>query len=438
MAGDRAKEIYANNEAAAFYERALDSLARLEGHSKVERVEVLGDLASVQFEAGWYQQAMKSLREAIRYLPDAPVTEADLRLKLARGYHRMGALSLALRETALGLKLVEGSDQLEARRAAARLRAVRAGLFGDQFRPRMALKMGLLAVEDAEASGELEALARAYTKIDEAYQILGQRDLAVHEERALEIFEELGDLPGILLLAINLGVQAYADGRWDDAVAMYSKAQDVARRSGNESGEGAAAANLGEVLISRGKLDEAYVVLQEARRVLRGQKVIAFALFAETQLGRLLMEQGDTDAAVTTLMQIIEEAHRIGQPFFAVDASVHLADALARSDEPQRALDVIEEAKELAGEDAVLYEVPLERLRARAFLAMDRPEEASTHIERALKSAREQRLVYEEALLLLLEADATRDRLALEEAEDLLKGLGASASQFQRLPSPML
>jgi class 3 adenylate cyclase/tetratricopeptide (TPR) repeat protein len=438
MAGDRAKEIYANHEAAAFYERALDSLARLEGHSKAERVEVLGDLATVQFEAGSYEQAMKSLREAIRHLPDDPVTEADLRLKLARGYHRMGALSLALRETALGLKLVEGSDQVETRRAAARLRAVRAGLFGDQFRPRKALKMGLLAVEDAEASGELEALARAYTKIDEAYQILGKRDLAVHEERALEIFEELGDLPGILLLAINLGVQAYADGRWDDAIAMYSKAQDVARRSGNESGEGAAAANLGEVLISRGQLDEAYVVLQEARRVLRGQKVIAFALFAETQLGRLLTEKGDTDAAVSALMRVIEEAHGIGQPFFAVDASVHLADALARSGESDRALEVIEEAKELAGEDAALYEVPLERLRASALLGMNRPEEAVAHIEPALESAREQRLVYEEALLLLLLADATGDRLALEEAGNLLEGLGASTPQFHRLPSPTL
>ncbi len=72
--------------------------------------------------------------------------------------------------------------------------AVRAGLLSDQFRPRMALKMGLQAVDEAETSGEAGALARAYTKIDEAYQILGMRDDAVHEERALEIYEELGDL----------------------------------------------------------------------------------------------------------------------------------------------------------------------------------------------------------------------------------------------------
>ena len=323
----------------------------------------------------------------------------------------MDALSLALRETALGLKLVEESDAAEARKATARLRAVRAGVLSDQFRPRMALKVGLQAVEEAEASGELEALARAYTKIDEAYQILGQRDQAIHEERAMEIFEELGDLSGITLLAINLGVQAYSDGRWDDAISMYSKAQEVSRRSGDISAEGAAAANLGEVLISRGRFGEAETVLQEARRVLRGQKVIAFALFAETQLARLMMERGELQSAVDALEQIIEEANRIGQPFFAVDASVHLADAYTRSAEPLRAIEAITVAEDLAGEDAVLYEVPFERLRAQALVAMGQSEDALGHIEPALAIAHEQRLVYEVALLLVYQGtDGSRRR----------------------------
>jgi tetratricopeptide (TPR) repeat protein len=400
---------------------------------------VLTDLARVQYEAGLYEEAMIALRQAIRLLSDDPVARADRRLDLARSYQRMGALSQALRETALGLKLVEQSDLPEARRATARLRALRTGLLSDQFRPRMALKVGLQAVEEAEAIGEMDALARAYTKIDEAYQILGQRDQAIHEERALEIFEELGDLPGILLLAINLGVQAYADGRWDHAIAMYSKAQAVSRRSGNISAEGAATANLGEVLISQGRFDEAEVVLQESRRVLRGQKVIGFALFAETQLARLTMERGDYQAAVNALVQVIEEADRIGQPFFAVDASVHLADAYTRLGEPLQALEAIAVAEDLAGEDAALYEVPLQRLRAQALIVMGQPEDALSLIEPALMSAREQRLVYEEALLLTIKAqtgDGNSD--VSEEANRLLRDLGAFPPYVQRLPSPML
>jgi predicted ATPase/class 3 adenylate cyclase len=437
MAGDRAREIYANHEAAAFYERALQAAARLDWVEPSERREVLTSLARVEYEAGSFDRAMRALREAIRLARDDPLAAADLRLELARCYQRIGALSQALRQTSLGLGLVAGIDRVEARRATARLRALRTGVLSDQFRPRMALEVGLLAVEDAEASGEMDALARAYTKIDEAYQILGQRDRAVHEERALEIFEELGDLSGILLLAINLGVQAYADGRWDDAIAMYSKAQEVARRSGNVAGEGAAAANLGEVLISRGQFDQAETLLQESRRVLRGQNVLGFALFAETQLGRLLMERGDLDGAVAALRRVIEEADRIGQDFFAVDASVHLADAVTRAGEPLEALAIIDRAAELAGEDAALYEVPLERLRAGALVAQEQPAEALTHIDPALASAREQRLAYEEALLLVIKAE-TGDGEALEEARRLLEGLGASETHVHRLPSPTL
>ena len=438
MAGDRARENYFNHEAAAFYDRALISARHLDWVTQADRADVLTAMARVLYEAGSFDDAITSLREAARFVDD-PVARADLRLSLARCYQKMGALSQALRETALGLKQVEGRAPPEARRATARLRAFRTAILSDQLRPRMALKVGLQAVEEAEASGEMDALARAYTKIDEAYQILGLRDEAVHEERALEIFEELGDLSGILLLAINLGVQAYADGRWEDAITMYAKAQEVSRRSGNVAAEGAAAANLGEVLISRGQLDEAETVLQEARRVLRGQKVIGFALFAETQLARLMMERGDTQVAANALKQVIDEANRIGQPFFAVDAAVHLADALTRSGDPDHALEVIDVAKDQAGEDAALYEVPLERLRAGALIVMGRSDEALHHVEPALASAREQRLVHEEALLLLLKAQTGLDQGdVFEEANRLLEDLGASRPYDHRLPSPML
>jgi tetratricopeptide (TPR) repeat protein len=425
MAGDRARDIYANHEAATFYKRALESSSRLAWVERSDRARVLTALAKVQYEGGSYRESLASLRAAIRLAED-PVAVADLRLDLARSYQKMGALPSALRETALGVKAVEDVANPEARAASARLRSFRAGLLLDQLRPRMALKVGLHAVEEAEASGDRAALAWAYTNIDEAYQILGMRDQAVHEERALEIYEELGDLRMVPHIAMNLGVQAYADGHWDEAIALYSKAQEVSGRSGNLTFGSAVAANLGEVLISRGSLDEAEAVLQEARRVLRGHDYVSFALFAETQLARLMMERGQNSAAIAALTGIIDEAKQTGQPYFGVDAALHLADALTRSGEPGSALEVIGTAQELAGEDAELYSVPLERLRAAALIALARPDEALGHLESALASAREQRLVYEEAQILMLEAAIGAGDGASDQAQRLFRDLGVS------------
>ena len=57
---------------------------------------------------------------------------------------------------------------------------------------------------------------------------------------------------------------------------------------------------------------------------------------------------GDTEAAVEALNAVIDEAISIDQDFFAVDASVHLADALNRSGDPLRALEVADRAHDIA------------------------------------------------------------------------------------------
>ena len=145
------------------------------------------------------------------------------------------------------------------------------------------------------------------------------------------------------------------------------------------------------------------------------------------------------DSACDGILTVIDEAISIDQDFFAVDASVHLADALNRAGDPLRALEVADRAQEIAGEDAALYEVPLERLRAGSLLAMGRGEEALEHIEGALESARSQRLLFEEAQLLVLMAESgLGGDEVLEEAERLLQYLGISSLYDQRFPSPML
>ena len=151
-------------------------------------------------------------------------------------------------------------------------------------------------------------MARAYTALDGSYQMLGQPEKAVHESMALEIYTTLGHTRSLGITELNLGVQAYSDGRWDEAVRLYERAQEDCSRAGDRQHTAIAGANLGELLVSRGDLDEAERVLTDARRVLRSSGFTPFALFAETQLARCALERGEAPEALASLSRIVEEA----------------------------------------------------------------------------------------------------------------------------------
>jgi hypothetical protein len=71
-------------------------------------------------------------------------------------------------------------------------------------------------------------------------------------------------------------------------------------------------------------------------------------------------------------------------------------------------------------------------------LALGWSDEAAERAERALESARAQRLGYEEALLLLITGEARGSEADAERAARLLADLGAIEPYVYRFPSPML
>ena len=68
----------------------------------------------------------------------------------------------------------------------------------------------------------------------------------------------------------NLGMFAYFDGRWDDAIALYRRARVRGERSGRPADVAFIDCNVGEILSDQGHLDEAEEHLQRARRVWSG------------------------------------------------------------------------------------------------------------------------------------------------------------------------
>lgn len=96
---------------------------------------------------------------------------------------------------------------------------------------------------------------------------------------------------GVALIAMNLGVKAYSEGRWDEALELYQRSLDAYQRAGNDSQAAIVTANLREALISLRRFQEAEVALSEARCALPAHDLVAYAIFAETQLARLAVRR---------------------------------------------------------------------------------------------------------------------------------------------------
>ena len=311
------------------------------------------------------------------------------------------------------------------------LLARRAQIYLQQGRPRDAIKTANRVVEGAEPLGPSIALARAYSALDGGYLDIGQPKKAVFEERAVDMFRSLGAVRSAAVAEMNLGVKAYARGRWREATELYGNAFKEFERVGDTTQAAHAAANLGEVLISRKLFDEAEAVLSDADATLRASGYHLAAMFTEIQLARLAIEKGDLSRAVETLTGLVEEARESGDVGYAFEAWIHLANALTRSGEAERALAELEQAAALAYDGASPQRVPLAREVATALMQLGKLPLAEAELATALRLARAQDLAYEEAQALRTlaalaelqgrESDAAD---ALQEAERLMQRVG--------------
>jgi tetratricopeptide (TPR) repeat protein len=247
------------------------------------------------------------------------------------------------------------------------------------------------------------------------------------------MFRSLGAARSAAVMEMNLGVKAFAQGRWGEAAQQYESARKEFERVGDVTQAAYAAANLGEVLVGRGTYPEADAVLTAARDTLRASEYLYAAVFCEIQLARLAIATGDLSAAVSDLTSLLEEARSIGDVGLAVEAWIHLADAISRSGEPDRALVELSEARRVLDDDSSPLGAPLARITATVLMQQGELSRAGEQLSNAMELAREQRLVYEEAQALLalerlarMEGRDSEADAALHEAKSLVQRVGAS------------
>ena len=183
LAGDRAKNVYANVEAATHFEQALTASRHVGAVGEGERADVWEALATVRDNAGQLDGADAAYRSALRLVPADSPRAGWLFERRAWVSQRRGDVPGAIRLVRRGLRLLDADPAIEARRCRARLFAREAVIRRQQGRSNDAMHLTRVAIDEAKASGDRMTLARSYLTWDWCLLELGRLDEAVHAWR---------------------------------------------------------------------------------------------------------------------------------------------------------------------------------------------------------------------------------------------------------------
>jgi len=403
LAGRRAKQTLANVVAAELFERALAAAEQLSDLASDEVLEVCESLGDVCEIFASYDRAGEAYAQARMLAGEDALAQSRLLWKEGRQREWLGDYGDALGWYQRALARAEGNPgaQIEIELSFASVRQ-RQGNFEEMA------EWCERAIEHAEAAGSRPGLAHAYYLLDMAYTRLG-RPTTEYRDLALPIYEEIGDLLGQAKVLNNLGVDAYYEGRWDEAVEFYGRCRAVAQRAGDVVYAAIATNNAAEILSDQGHLDDARAQFEDALRTFRASKFMIGVPTVTSNLGRLAARAGRFDEAEPLLRDALEAFRALGADTWVTEVQGRLAERHVLAGEYRTAEALAREVAESANANAL--GASAERTLGYALVQARQREEAQPHLERSLEIAESIGARYEAGLTLRALADTGHPEL---------------------------
>jgi tetratricopeptide (TPR) repeat protein len=369
------------------------------------------------------------------------VAQARLLLKEAWIPERMGNYRQALRTITRARRTLAEAGMGEVAGQRAQLSAAYAAILQAGGRSTEAIRWCRAAMEDAQAGGDDDASAHAFSILSWALASTGQPEHILYAERALEIYERRGDLAGQALVLNYLGGYAYFEGRWDEAVELYERGRTARERTGDAVNAAYGVLNIGEILLDQGHVEEARQRFVTALRVWKAAGHRWGVAAAQSYLGQAAARSGQHDEAVSLLEDARAAFKDLGEASL-LEVEVRIAEEHLLGGDVDAALTLATESIGRAerGEGINVHLPALHRIRGRALVAMGDAEAAREAMELSLESARRRNSPYDAARALQTLAELARvtghgDANALnEEARAILERLGVIADLW---PEPM-
>jgi class 3 adenylate cyclase/predicted ATPase len=338
-AGNKARDIFANADAARFYRRAIETGKKI-GMPRQDLLDVFESLGDVLWRARLYGEATRVSREARALARGDTLRLARLVMKRSFIEESAGRLPNSLRWLSRGRRLLLGLEDLEALGLVAEIDAHYSSSLQAQGRNREAIAVATRAIEKGQMAGAERALGQAENMLAAALSILGRPGAIEHWQKALDHFERVGYLPGQAGVLNNLGAGEYFRGNWTEAANLYQRSVDASERVGDPVFAANAKMNIAEVLVDQAHLPEAERLLKDAMRVWRTTGDEYLMGFCLIQLGRLTAMSGRVDEALELFAQARERYLAAGAPGAVLEVDAREADARLLIGDARRALEM--------------------------------------------------------------------------------------------------
>jgi tetratricopeptide (TPR) repeat protein len=252
----------------------------------------------------------------------------------------------------------------------------------------------------------------------------GETQKQGHTEKALAIYEELGDLVGQSNVLNKLGVDAYHAGDWTAAREYYRRSRQARQKAGDSVRAAIITQNEALVLSDQGRLDDAEQLFRQALREFRAAEDQMATAVATSNLGGILTRRRRFGEWLQLLEQAVAELRTIGAGQFVVDAETRIAENVILSGDVERGDELVARVAAKVDAPGDSRRCQLHRIRAYAALGRGNRADALAFLESGVEDARANGNQYELALQLDALAKLTGDPATRAEADGVLEKLG--------------
>ena len=347
-AGEKAAKVFANGEAASYFQYALRLLEEKEGEPR-ERGRVLEMLGDIKRLVGEYDASIKYWNDALLlWKQDEKETAARLHRRIANvSWLNIGDAKKAKEHHAAAFKILETEPESV---ELASLYEDMAGMvaMGATGKIAEALSLGEKAVELAKKLNAHEVLAHSYMWLGEISEWLGDR------KKAFECFERA------LKIALDNAYMETAVWAYDDLAVWipteenekrqeyYEKAFELAKKVGTVDWIALIGLHLANNYFEKGEPGKAVFMAEESASLNRKVKNMIQLTWSLTWLGVFYETLGETDKSIQCFNEAVSISKGLNDFQAVFGAFVGLGWSYCRKEEYAKGKELMEKGYEAA------------------------------------------------------------------------------------------